>query len=390
MQRLRAAEDEANSLTNQVDALSEESASSKKAVRDSERKLALAVQSKDAEIVRLTRRNEVLGEAVTRLTSSSSSASSTSSQGGSVGGSGSKAPLGKFFTAGVSASPGDDNVSHLTTGGSGVCSPAASASSNADEGGSTYQPRALNFPVSPVRPSHSAPANRSDATSVHGSRPATADRVGAGAAVQGLVSPLVSPEGAIAGNHGFPTPPHTPQQQQEGGGPAPSSSDTDLAALVREAVLAASTPDPSLHPKPAEEEAAPLLTPPSAPASHTPEAGDSGGSGGSSGSGSLRFKEKLQAEVVVGRDMQLPYSPTRVRNVTSAPVHRSPPPGKENLKQSKIPSGNKGGSAMGASSAKPGAGDRIKRASEFIKNRQAHSQSARARRENESRKGPVF
>ena len=67
------AEDEVGSLTQQVDLLQEEVQSGRKDVRGSERKLAMALQAKDAELARLTRRNEVLGEAVTRLTNSSQS-----------------------------------------------------------------------------------------------------------------------------------------------------------------------------------------------------------------------------------------------------------------------------------------------------------------------------
>lgn len=71
LQKLRAAEDEVGSLTQQVDMLQEEVQTGRKDVRGSERKLAIALQAKDAELARLTRRNEVLGEAVTRLTNSS-------------------------------------------------------------------------------------------------------------------------------------------------------------------------------------------------------------------------------------------------------------------------------------------------------------------------------
>ena len=73
LQKLRTAEDEANSMSSQVDGLTEELNAAKKEVKAHERKLLLAVQSKDAELARLTRRNEVLGEAVTRLTSSGGS-----------------------------------------------------------------------------------------------------------------------------------------------------------------------------------------------------------------------------------------------------------------------------------------------------------------------------
>ena len=70
LQKLRTAEDEVSSLTQQVESLQEEVQSGRKDVRGSERKLAIALQAKDAELARLTRRNAVLGEAVTRLTNS--------------------------------------------------------------------------------------------------------------------------------------------------------------------------------------------------------------------------------------------------------------------------------------------------------------------------------
>ena len=73
MQKIRTLEDELNSVTGQLESLKEENVTVKKQNRDHERKLALALQSKDAELLRLTRRNEVLGEAVTRLTTQNSS-----------------------------------------------------------------------------------------------------------------------------------------------------------------------------------------------------------------------------------------------------------------------------------------------------------------------------
>lgn len=73
MQKIRTLEDELNSVTGQLESLKEENVTIKKQNRDHERKLALALQSKDAELLRLTRRNEVLGEAVTRLTTQNSS-----------------------------------------------------------------------------------------------------------------------------------------------------------------------------------------------------------------------------------------------------------------------------------------------------------------------------
>jgi len=94
LQRVRAAEDEASNLTSQVDALTEECSNAKKQVRDHERKLALALQAKDAELARLTRRNEVLGEAVTRLTAAQQQASVCS-----VGVADSAAnPISRFFS----------------------------------------------------------------------------------------------------------------------------------------------------------------------------------------------------------------------------------------------------------------------------------------------------
>jgi chromosome segregation ATPase len=90
LQRVRAAEDEASNLTSQVDTLTEECSNAKKQVRDHERKLALALQAKDAELARLTRRNEVLGEAVTRLTAAQ--------QQGSVGVDAAANPISRFFS----------------------------------------------------------------------------------------------------------------------------------------------------------------------------------------------------------------------------------------------------------------------------------------------------
>ncbi len=104
LQRVRAAEDEAATLASQVDTLTEETNNQRKELRGFERKLALAIQNKDSEIVRLTRRNEVLGEAVTRLTAAqgTGTVSTTSTP---------SAFLNKFFTAGVSlTSPSDDIV----------------------------------------------------------------------------------------------------------------------------------------------------------------------------------------------------------------------------------------------------------------------------------------
>ena len=66
LQKLRSAEDEVSSMTQRVEMLQDEVNSSRKDVRGSERKLAVALQAKDAELARLTRRNQVLGEAVTR------------------------------------------------------------------------------------------------------------------------------------------------------------------------------------------------------------------------------------------------------------------------------------------------------------------------------------
>jgi plectin len=77
MQKIRTLEDELNSVNGQLEALKEENLAVKKQNRDHERKLALAIQSKDAELLRLTRRNEVLGEAVTRLTTQNGSGSNT-------------------------------------------------------------------------------------------------------------------------------------------------------------------------------------------------------------------------------------------------------------------------------------------------------------------------
>lgn len=101
LQRVRAAEDEASNLVSQVDALTEECNNSKKQVRDHERKLALALQAKDAELSRLTRRNEVLGEAVTRLTAAQQSASDP--RGGAA--SAAANPISRFFTAGIRSLP---------------------------------------------------------------------------------------------------------------------------------------------------------------------------------------------------------------------------------------------------------------------------------------------
>lgn len=86
MQKIRTLEDETGTLSSQLDSVNEENATLRKQLRDHERKLSAAVQGKDAELQRLTRRNEVLGEAVTRLTSSQSTGSATTA-------------VGKFFTS---------------------------------------------------------------------------------------------------------------------------------------------------------------------------------------------------------------------------------------------------------------------------------------------------
>ncbi len=95
MQKIRTLEDELNSLNGQLEALKEENVTIKKQNRDHERKLALALQSKDAELLRLTRRNEVLGEAVTRLTTQNNSSSIN------------KGAIGSLFTSYPGASVND-------------------------------------------------------------------------------------------------------------------------------------------------------------------------------------------------------------------------------------------------------------------------------------------
>ena len=63
MQRLRAAEDEAASLTSQLDALTEELSTAKKANKEGERKFALAQQSKALESLQAELREEVIKSA---------------------------------------------------------------------------------------------------------------------------------------------------------------------------------------------------------------------------------------------------------------------------------------------------------------------------------------
>jgi len=75
LQRVRTIEDENSTLCSQIDNLAEENASLKKLLREGDRKLTAAVAAKDAELLRLARRNEVLGEAVTRLTDTSQASS---------------------------------------------------------------------------------------------------------------------------------------------------------------------------------------------------------------------------------------------------------------------------------------------------------------------------
>ena len=58
MQKQRSLEDETASLSSQIEALSEENGALRKQLREHERKLSMAVQTKDAELQRLTRRNE--------------------------------------------------------------------------------------------------------------------------------------------------------------------------------------------------------------------------------------------------------------------------------------------------------------------------------------------
>ena len=431
MQRVRSAEDEANSLTNQVDTLSEESVGQKKAVRDSERKLALAIQTKDAEIVRLTRRNEVLGEAVTRLTSSGSSSTSSASQGGgktpsSASASKALGSLGKFFTAGVSASPGEDNLSHLTGWFAGNGDSPGHAPTDANGSASVNVAADATVVEAPAvctdplggkgcgiflsKRLHSAPMLRSitslsqvadDASLETVLRPFSAgDAEAQGVEDQsGLLSPLGVPEG-FANCFASPKEEHQLQQQSEyhqeeeaEATPASAEVNTDMAALVREAVLAASAEE---EPQPETQPPVPLQahsvfpsTPPCVPA--TERETNTGGSTGS-------LKEKLQAEIIVGRDLQLPYSPKRG---ASAPSGRSAAAGKENVHktvseavgqakgQGQLPPGKKAAPGVGAVTAqgqdkpKPGAGGRMKRASEFMKARQ--SQSART-----AKKGPSF
>lgn len=104
MQRIRTLEDEASGSSSQIDNLTEENGALKKQLRDHERKLNLALAAKDVELQRLTRRNEVLGEAVTRLTSTQNSSISSGGFGTQLTPVASTSAVARYFTSFSSSS----------------------------------------------------------------------------------------------------------------------------------------------------------------------------------------------------------------------------------------------------------------------------------------------
>ncbi len=370
MQRVRAAEDEANSLTNQVDTLNEESSTQKKELRNFERKLAVAIQSKDAEIVRLTRRNEVLGEAVTRLTSSSQG-SAPSSREGSVSKS-----LNKFFTSGIAVSPNGeqhlDSMASLEVSSSPVTTGVESTVSVASsEPRKEIVPSSFYELFSPQRTSTAPSSNKANDLHVNSCKKENNNRVQSADAV--LTEQEVEGRDILVNR--FPSPP--PSEKNTSSPPPVSipnanNEDFNLEDLVREAVL--------IGDEEAREDKGELLplTPPAATFSN-----NSGIENSEDGSGG--FKERLQATVELGKGIQLPFSPKRA---SSAPIARSVglETDKENTVQyqkvamsSKIPK---------VSSTK--SSDRIKRATEFLKTRRSTSASTSKHATPPAKKGPVF
>jgi chromosome segregation ATPase len=335
MQRVRVAEDETSSLTNQVDTLAEENASHKKDIRSFERKLAVAIQSKDAEIVRLTRRNEVLGEAVTRLTTQQGSGGSSTSK-----------SIGKFFTSGISqiSSPGED------------------LGKNADVD---------NFAI--LSPEIKSPIRRQSAANILAVIPSEVISQRAVTAPQAVSSSI---------NEILPLPPSPEEVENTVTFKATDSvSDGfDLTKLIQEAVETSikeisSDGDVDVGIDIDEDVEVEVVTTPlgSTSGSNIINSDDSGESG------RTKFKERLELTVEQGKDLQLAFSPKRV---SSAPIARVSTieiegKGKENITVTQQIK-----KTQNTSIPKP-ATERMKRASEYLKKRQSNSATV-------SRKPAVF
>lgn len=352
LQRVRAAEDEAATLVAQVDGLVEETANQKKDIRAFERKLALAIQNKDAEIIRLTRRNEVLGEAVTRL---------TGSQGSTV-----TPIISRFFTNGFQHNTGDDAMADRFLD---MNEEASIQQDNADSDINTAFDRAMTTMSSSSSP------NRDETLHVKISPIALDDRK---VAVRASTAPLlvspVKPSAFVV--QCSPKPKASPHPKL--------AASLSLDGLLNEAIAAAAQAvDLSDKHAPGEEELKASLTSPVTPRSFAErdehgavvtDSGGSGCSGGSGGSGGNKFIDKLKSEVQLGKGIQLPFSPKRAQTAPTKPTRDGVPTPKGKENQSKIPT---------ASSS-----DRIKRASEFMKART--SSSANVAAASAARKAPVF
>jgi len=409
LQRVRAAEDETATLISQVDALTEETGNQKKDLRGYERKTALIVQNKDAEIIRLTRRNEVLGEAVTRLTAAQGSTS---------------ASLSKYFTMGASVTGADDeDTSHaLVTDDPGDVldsdkSPlhgGGSLTSRIDEVVTEYR-TSLEGPLSGLSMhQHSMEAPLRAVSSAPGTRSSQPQQAANSFAYVDFGANLPSPVPARAGT-------------------APSvRADTLVSARTSHtfAVLDTASPSPVRDTSPTEAHA---LTPQPAPHAVVHAMGDQfndyfrdlsgnmntvspdmnnvahpaftatpepitphspSSEGGSAADSGSKFTDKLKLSVEKGKGIQLPFSPKKspkhvplfaahvsaVGNgtrVKSAPTGRPLPHdskenhGLANHVPSVSPSGGKPGASTCTSS------DRIKRASSYIKARNSQSATAR-------------
>ena len=330
LQRVRAAEDETATLISQVDALTEETTNQKKDLRGYERKTALIVQNKDAEIIRLTRRNEVLGEAVTRLTAAR--------EGGGGG-----ASLSSYFTMGATVTGADDDedMSHAVQADDGEAGDSCDASplhgggsltSRIDEAVTEYRSslegplsglavaHSSTLPAAPVRAVSSAPAVRTSQpqqpfaySDVAGDVPSPVPaRAGTAPLVRGEAVHISQAFSSLSG-----TSPASPSREGEA---SPAGAGSVLTPSAPQAVVhamddqfndyfrdlsgnvntvspeAISNPHTVFHATPT----------PITPASPTSE--DSGSGSGDSGS---KFTDKLKLSVEKGKGIQLPFSPKK-------------------------------------------------------------------------------
>lgn len=332
LQKLRAAEDEVGSLTQQMDMLQEEVQTGRKDVRGSERKLAVALQAKDAELARLTRRNEVLGEAVTRLTNSSQRDEA-----------GTNAAVAKYLnvptsTSRPSSSSESDNGEDRGLNGEedtevdtdarahGMMTRAMTAPS-ADSGNDVATKEC--FPKPETNQLEAQLAADAGAEDIVRHRASTAP----------LVSNLDQSRGARFDNS-MTTVPTEPRRDtlftseenhdMESLFHSSQSSPVDMEQLTSSSLVEEGETDRAANPGAPEEKA---MTTPRSP-SDRPDASkqsDSTDSSKSEGSNSS-FTEKLRNEVVQTKGQELPFSPNKAKRV---PVLENPkisdgPPSKAN------------------------------------------------------------